>query len=134
MVAGAAAAAVVDGDAVGVTAAMKAGVATVLQAPGLSNLRESQRSAARAPLTQTRCLPIGNSAAILVPAANHPRGTGPATASPGQTGEAEARRRERLGRSAAFVDADDSSASSVEEEGEEAISCVPLAPPPPPRV
>ena len=90
MVAGAAAAAVVDGDAVGVTAAMKAGVATVLQAPGLSNPRESQRSAAQAPLTQTRCLPIGNSAAISVPAANHLRGAGPATASPGQTGEAEA--------------------------------------------
>ena len=90
MVAGAAAAAVVDGDAVGVTAAMKAGVATVLQAPGLSTPRASEQSAARAPRTQTRCLPIGNSAVILVPAANHPREAGPATASPGQTGEAEA--------------------------------------------
>lgn len=61
------------------------------------------------------------------------------------TGEAEARRRDRLGSTAAFVvDADDSSRSVEEEEEEEereeeAIACVvppgpgPPAPPPPPR-
>jgi len=90
VVADAAAVAAVDGDAVGATAATKADAAMVLRPSGLSNLRESQRSAAPVPLTPTCSLPIGSSGVISLPAANHHRRAGPATASPGLTEEAEA--------------------------------------------
>ena len=90
MVADAAAAAAVDGGAVGATAVKKADAAMVLRPSGLSNLKESQRSAAPVSLTPTCCLPTGNSAVISLPAVNHHRGAGPATARRGQREEAGA--------------------------------------------